>query len=763
MRADRFEAWSRRCLLAVVLISPLFIYAASQIQIGAASVEQWLPSDRPERQLYDRFTRLFGHDQFLLVSWDDCKVGDPRLPALTEALRSHFEKHHPQLLAQIISSEEMLRGLVDSRADVSEAEAASRLHGFSLGADGTCVIMLTLTEQGVGQRETIVARISEQASTVEGLEAGDLRFAGAPYQTLAIDEASALALQRFLAPSMIACLTVAWFCLKSWRATVNVFLLAGLGQLLSVAMIQMTGGQLSAVLIVLPTLIFMLTLSGAVHLTAYYRDCGGTEAPHAAARAVALGLQPCSLATITTVMGFGSLMISQLEPVRQFGLYSGAALTIATVVLLGLFPGLFTLATKRNAASGPHEDHESIDLHDVTDEPDLKQVRRRRRWPLALAQWIRRYANWVATVGVLGLVISCVGLFLLDSSTRFEHMFEPSSRPVQNLIWFEEHVGPISSIEVLLEFPKDHPSSIVQRIQVLDQLHQTLQESKYVGGVLSPMTFLPPIPQGRSLRDTAKRTAMRRMLTDHRDELIGFGILADDADHELWRITAKVSERQQVNYDRLIQEVQRLCDPIVNQFNEQQPVAAQVYYTGLTAVISEAHRLLLSDLSSSFVCAFWLITPVMMIISRSILTGLLLMIPNVLPVTLVFGVMGLLNIKVDVASILTASVALGIAVDDTLHFMNWYFKARRAGRTSLGAVRHALHECAPAMTHTTLISCSAMLPFFFSDFSPTSKFALLMILILFFAILGDLVLLPALLLSPLGKVVRVKQQHPTEG
>jgi predicted RND superfamily exporter protein len=134
------------------------------------------------------------------------------------------------------------------------------------------------------------------------------------------------------------------------------------------------------------------------------------------------------------------------------------------------------------------------------------------------------------------------------------------------------------------------------------------------------------------------------------------------------------------------------------------------------------------------------------------------MLPNLLPVTIVFGAMGWLNIPLDVASILTASVALGIAVDDTLHCTYWYLRYRRAGQQATAAMMEALRKCARPMLHTTLICTGAMVPFLFCEFLPTGKFALLMILILSGALLCDLIFLPGLLCSPFGRWIGNSRQ-----
>jgi predicted RND superfamily exporter protein len=178
-------------------------------------------------------------------------------------------------------------------------------------------------------------------------------------------------------------------------------------------------------------------------------------------------------------------------------------------------------------------------------------------------------------------------------------------------------------------------------------------------------------------------------------------------------------------------------------------------YTGLSPIMHDTQLALLDDLGSSFTTAFFLITPVMMLIARGVRAGLLIMIPNVLPETIVFGSMAWLGYSIDIAGILTASVAMGIAVNDTLHFVNWYSRRLTHGDTREQAIADTFSNCAKAMVHTMLISCCSMVPFLFADFNPTRQFAILMISMMSTSILGDLILLPALLLSPWGKPRRV--------
>jgi predicted RND superfamily exporter protein len=136
------------------------------------------------------------------------------------------------------------------------------------------------------------------------------------------------------------------------------------------------------------------------------------------------------------------------------------------------------------------------------------------------------------------------------------------------------------------------------------------------------------------------------------------------------------------------------------------------------------------------------------------------MIPNVTPVVCVFGALGWLGIAIDIGTVLTASVALGIAVDDTLHFLTWYGRSLRAGQPRHVAIRTAYQRCATAMLQTTLICGLGLLVFAFSSYTPAGRFAWLTGVLLLAALAGDLLLLPAILAGPLGRAFDRQSARP---
>jgi hypothetical protein len=201
----------------------------------------------------------------------------------------------------------------------------------------------------------------------------------------------------------------------------------------------------------------------------------------------------------------------------------------------------------------------------------------------------------------------------------------------------------------------------------------------------------------------------------------------------------------------------------MNMKSSGEDLSVTATYTGIVPIVYKAQGALLKSLIESIVLSFAMISVVMMLLLRdwsrpfslrnslNVTGGLLSMIPNIFPIVLIFGAMGFMGIKVDIGSMMTASVAMGIAVDDTIHFLNWYRKSLAIGHTRAESIRIAYGRCASAMTQTTLIAGLGLSVFALSTFAPTQRFGVLMLLLLAAALIGDLVILPAMLASPLGR------------
>ena len=182
------------------------------------------------------------------------------------------------------------------------------------------------------------------------------------------------------------------------------------------------------------------------------------------------------------------------------------------------------------------------------------------------------------------------------------------------------------------------------------------------------------------------------------------------------------------------------------------PAGLSAKYTGMVPLVYQTQHELINGLTSSLIMAFVLILFVFVFLLRSVPASLVAMLPNLFPVVVVFGFMSWAGILVDVGTMMTASVALGVAVDDTMHYLTWFSDGISKGQTPKEAALNAYRRCAAAMTQSTLIAGLGLFSFAFSTFVPTQRFGVMMLAILATAEFGDLVFLPALLTcTPLGK------------
>jgi predicted RND superfamily exporter protein len=360
-----------------------------------------------------------------------------------------------------------------------------------------------------------------------------------------------------------------------------------------------------------------------------------------------------------------------------------------------------------------------------------------------IIEWILRWRVAVLIGGIGFVSIIGYGLAHTTSSVKVERMFRPDNELIRNYKWIEENIGPIASLEVVVCFDESSELRMVDRLRLIQRIEGRLRKLPNLDATNSAGTMLPWVGSTRSIKAVMRRSAMNQELIQSRDRLIADRLVADAGSEEWWRITARLPAMQDLDY------------PAIIAADEQAKNTSRVECTGAFPSINSAQKQLLSDLVYSFLLAFVLICPVMMIILRSWLAGLVAMVGNVVPAVLVFGAMGWLAIPVEIGTVLTGSIALGIAVDDTLHFLTWHQRCLGIGGDRIDAIREAFSRCATAMTQTTLICGLSLLVFMMSPFIPAARFSVLMFTLLLAALAGDLILLPAILASPLGRLFRI--------
>ena len=231
----------------------------------------------------------------------------------------------------------------------------------------------------------------------------------------------------------------------------------------------------------------------------------------------------------------------------------------------------------------------------------------------------------------------------------------------------------------------------------------------------------------------------------------------------MWRIGLRFPFTRENDFSQLAIDVEETANDIAGQslFTDSGLVPPYCIYTGKTHLFQHAQMTLLKDLFQNFLLAFAIITPILVIVLRSIPLGLIAMLPNLFPVMIVFGGLGWCDFPVDLAIAMTASVALGIAVDDTTHFLIRFRDFGGSLQQVAEPIQKTIRQCGPAMLHTTMIAAAGLMVYYFSELLVVSRFAWAISLLLVIALLADVIMLPAILLL-FSKKPATDSEHSAE-
>jgi len=732
---------SRILLLYVVIALPWVVFGAMQtMQSNTNSPLDWVGNDFAPRRHFDEFRTAFGSGDVVVMSWPGCSLNDPKIDVFCQAIRDargFRDESGDWYLERVISGREVLAGLTEPPLELPKDEAIRRLQGSIIGPDGdtTCVVA-SFTEAGLARRAKLVELLQDGATKFCQVPRENQHLAGPVIDGLSVDRASKHALDTLAIPSMVVVLLVAWWALRSLVGALVVCGLSLFCQGLALSLVYFSGDDMNALLIVLPPLIQTLTVAGGIHLTNYFLLALPGRSPiAAAAEAIRTGWAPCLLSGGTTAVGLASLCSSSVAPIYSFGLYAACAAIASTALLLAVLPGILAVVPRR-----------WWQTIEVTRGPG------RHAWHL-LEIFVRRCHAPVVLVCLVVMVGLLAGLPYLRTSVRIETLFPAGSNILQDYVWLERHIGPMVPLEVLVTCDASCPLTPHERELLVGRLHAELARQNGVGATVSAATFAPTARTTGAFEGPGRKTDPSRSLRpiDNREAFKQIGYLQRLPQVERWRITAFVSALDDVDYGSFLEQVEVRLGSLLRDSAGQPLIGVTTQSTGIMPLVHRIQGQLLSDLLWSFLSAFGLIALIMIVNEAGIVAGLISMLPNVFPMLVLFGILGWTQMSLDVGSVMTASVALGIAVDDTLHFLSYFRGQLVVGATRPQAVLQTYMHCGRAIVQSSLICGMGIGLFYFSDFLPTSRFAWLMAAQLAAALFGDLVLLPALLLGPAGK------------
>jgi len=740
------------CTLALMAAAAPFIAtsALGVLAVEATTPIDWVPRQFAPRQAYEEFAREFESGDVVVVSWPGCELGSPALARLVEAAngeRSPRDRQGRPWFEAVATGSTVLDRLMEPPLSLDRETAIERLTGVLVGPDGkTTLAAIGFTAEGLADRKHAVAWIRDTIRQTATIDDASVHMAGPVVDNVAVDVASNDSLNTFAAPAGVLILLLTWWSLKSFGYACLVFVVSLWCVGLAFATMHACGDRMNPVLIVMPVLVLALGVSGGIHLVNYLVEASAAGGRRGvAARAIRLGWLPCLLSAGTTSIGLLSLVMSELEPIRTFGFHASIAVMATLLSLFLVVPGVFerwpihrkVSQASLDAAAGSGGDADLSGGHG-------------HGFSHGFAALVIRYAPAIVALFFAAMIGSIAGVPGIRTSVRIDTLFPPDSRVIADYRWLEKHIGPLVPIEVVLEFAKDSPVPPAERLAILERAAERLGQTVDASTVMSAALFLPETPQGSGPLASARRRVVARKLERSLVAIDDMKYIRNHDGGQLWRATARISALREVDYGTLLEQVKNDIAPTVSEAGG----AARgigVACTGIMPLVHAIQNTLLSDLFTSFLSACLLIAVVMMVVERGVFAGLVAMISNVFPMILLFGLLGWTRIPLDIGSVMTASIALGMAIDGTLHFLTFFRRSLNSGLEPAEAVHAAFDHCAAAMTESTIVCGLGILIFSFSSFAPTSRFSWMLALLMLAALAGDLVLLPAMLAGPLGR------------
>lgn len=503
----------------------------------------------------------------------------------------------------------------------------------------------------------------------------------------------------------------------------------------------LTGAPMTGVTSVLGTFLLVVGMADAIHVQASYRDArfSGRTREDAIIDALAHTGVPVIVTTVTTALGLLSFHVSDLASVVDLGTYAAIGVLYALVLTLVLQPAMLTFDGARY-------------------EVEAEVTERREDWLDRMLSWcerlsrpegasVRRPVRVVLVALVVTAIASVGGAFIEPYHDPLSWL--ATDDPVRVAIErVDRDFGGGGDVTLLVTTGPSRDAFSLDVLRRIERIERSALAYRDHGRVVvtSVVSVLDPIRRANQAVHGGDRRYRR--LPDDARGLTDLRILVESGDREgisrfvssdarMTRVMMRVRWLPAHAYVPLVEHVTRRGEEALGSL-------AQLEITGSVRASFDVVSALIDDLIATFGSAFLTIAIVMMLLARDVKLGLVSMVPNVLPILVVMGGLGLFGVPLDLNTVMVASIAEGLAVDDTIHFLYHYQLGKRT-LGSEGAVRATFEGSGRAMTFTSITLAVGFLLFGFASMSNVQRFGIVIAVTVVLALLTELVLTPALL------------------
>lgn len=754
--------WARVIIIIFTIVTGFFVYELRKLEFDY-DYEKYFPKSDNSMLHYERFKAKYGADSdFLLIGLEN-KKGIFQKDFLELVKKLGDELSNDSIVEFIASpvhncgyyKKGGLSGLVFKpyldlkKTNISKKDSLriyknEQIVGSLLSKNGQSICLFVKTRENLNKIEAnhilkLIGQKKEDYKFDEFIVAGRV-LAQTYFVEMMISE-----LGIFISTSIVLLVGFLYISFRSWWGVVIPLIIVIASIIWILAIMLFTGKSFDLLMVMLPTIIFVVGMSDLVHLLTKYLDELRLGKPKEEALKIAFKEVRWAtfLTSLTTSIGFFSLISANILPIKEFGIYAGIGVFVAYGLAFSLLPCVLLL---------------------VKPPAKLTQTKDDSFWEKYLRNWFLKVLLKRKKVILFTFLLGGIGVFTAYNLKINNFILEDlsNSDPVKkDVIYFEENYSGLRPFEA--EITTKHPDGVLGYpfLSELNKLEIFLKEnytSEGVGFLISPLTFIKEAnfvkkgskPVNRILPKSERR--LKSLLRQVGEGITRFGDLNVSSqlnivakDSMSCRLTGKIRDVGGLK----IREANYNLDSYLKE--NINPEILSIRLTGTAVLIDKNNATLATNLIFGLVLAFAVIALVVGFMFKSIKISLLSLVPNVLPLLLVTSVMWLGDIDLKISTSLIFTLAFGIAVDDTIHLLSKYKLERKKGRTHLYALKRSYLSSGKAIIVTTLILVGGFLTLLFSSFTSTFYMGLLVSFTLIGALTLDLMIMPIIILYGLGK------------
>ncbi len=774
-------------LLLLIALTAFMASGMPKLRMDTSN-EGFFNADDPKLLAYEAFRDQYGRDDVLIFLLHPKEVFSAEFLTTLKAMHEEVEADLPKLndLNSLINARKtvgaegslIVSDLMEELPQTPEEMAALKAYvmgqeqyrNFLISPDGQYTVMVAEMEayssegtlQAAGFDDTSLApvtpverkpltdqEIQEVVRKAKELQqkyqSADLQIqlAGTPVVTDFLKSSMQKDMPRFI---LMAVAMIFGFLALTFRRFSGVFLpllTVILALVYTLGLMGHMGAFIKTPTMILPSFLLAVCVGASVHLMSmfykdYVQDKGNKE--QAILDAMEHSGLPIVMTSLTTAAGLASFANSAVAPIADLGVYASFGVLAGLFMTLTMIPCFLGILPVRSLSKADLEPHErSLDMI-----------------LMKFGDFGHNHAGKVAIFALVVSVIALMGALRLNFSHNILAWYPDDNEIKLATQAMDQHLGGAVNMEVIIKTNLENGQYNPELQAGLAEFEQNallttnLQGQPVVGKTSSLATILKEINRALNENKQEFYTVPKDQETIAQEFLLFENSGSDDlkrvTDSQFTqsRFSAKSQWLDSAEYTHVISQVQAEADRIF-------AGKAQVEVTGVAALFSETVKIMMSTMVTSYLIAFSLITLMMILLLGDVKIGLLSMIPNLMPILFTLGFMGWMGIPLDMFTLLIGSIAIGLAVDDTIHFFHNFRKYLIKYGTVKAAIDHTLLTAGRAMLITSVVLVLGFWLFMFASLNNLINFGLLTGMTLIVAFLADVILSPALLTLVKGK------------